>query len=74
MVFHMHLLREHIAGASEEEGDIDTVTSNQIYGTPNQTVIDMIEEFDPGVPLLVKPNPIGGFTRITADLASPQPS
>jgi hypothetical protein len=69
MVFHMQLLREHISTATEEEGAIDTVTSNQIYGTPSETVLEMIEQFDPGVPLLVKPHPLGGFTR-----PAPQPA
>jgi hypothetical protein len=30
-------------------------TSNQIYGIPDGAVIEMIEEFDPGVPLTIKP-------------------
>ncbi len=63
MVFHMRLLHEHIASASDEDSAIDVQTSNQIYGTPNKTVLKMIEQFDPGVPLIVKPRPLGGFTR-----------
>jgi hypothetical protein len=63
MVFHMELLRQHISGAVEQDGPIDVVTTNQIYGTPNERVLEMISEFDPGVPLIVKPSPLGGFTR-----------
>ena len=63
MVFHMRLLRDHIASAGDEESAIDVQISNQIYGIPNETVLEMIEQSDPGVPLIVKPRPLGGFTR-----------
>ena len=29
----------------------------------------MIRQFDPGVPLIVKPDPLGGFTRSAAEPA-----
>jgi hypothetical protein len=63
MVFHMRLLREHISSAGDEESAIDIQTSNQIYGIPNDTVLEMIQQFDPGVALIVKPRPLAGFTR-----------
>jgi hypothetical protein len=67
MVFHMRLLHEHISSAGDEESAIDVQTSNQIYGIPNETVVEMIEQFDPGVPLIVKPRPLGGITRSAAE-------
>jgi hypothetical protein len=67
MVSHMKLLHEHISGAGSEEGPIDVTPSNQIYGIPNDAVLEMIEEFDPGVPLSIKPLPIAGFTRGAAN-------
>ena len=39
---------------------------HQIYGVPNDTVLEMIEEFDPRVPLTIKPLPLAGFTRSAA--------
>lgn len=59
------LLHEHISGAGED-GPLDVTTSNQVYGTPNETVLELIKQVDPGVPLIVKPNPLGGFTRSAA--------
>ena len=56
-------LHEHISSAGDEQSAIDVQTSNQIYGLPNETVLEMIEQFDPGVPLIVKSRPLGGFTR-----------
>lgn len=66
MLFHMQLLQEHIASAYDEDSALDVTTSNQIYGTPSDAVLDMIRQFDPGVPLIVKPHPLGGFTRSAA--------
>jgi hypothetical protein len=67
MLFHMQLLSEHITSAYEEQSPIDVATSNQIYGTPSEAVLEMIEQFDPGVPLIVKPQPLGGFVRSAAE-------
>ncbi len=69
MLFHMQLLQEHIASAYDEDSPLDVTTSNQIYGTPSEAVLEMIREFDPGVPLIVKPHPLGGFTRSAAEQA-----
>jgi hypothetical protein len=64
MVNHMKLLQEHMAAASGADSPIDVVTKNEIYGTPSKTVI---EEWDPGVPLPIKPNTLGGLTRSAAE-------
>jgi hypothetical protein len=70
MLFHMRLLREHITSAYEEEGSLDATTSVQIYGTPSEAVLEMIKGFNAeGVPLIVKPHPLGGFTRSAAEQA-----
>ena len=69
MVSHMKLLHEHISGAGSDEGPIDVTTSNQIYGIPDDAVLEMIEGFDPGVPLTIKPLPLAGFTRSAASEA-----
>ena len=64
MLFHMQVAREHITHATEEL----LVTRNmQIYGRPNDAVLAMIKELSQaGVPLIVKPNHLGGFTRSSA--------
>jgi quinol monooxygenase YgiN len=67
MATHLQLLREHISGAVGEEGPIDLTVSNQIFGTPNDAVLQMFGEFDPGVPMTVKPLPVAGFTRSAAE-------
>jgi hypothetical protein len=41
--------------------------NNQIFGTPSEAVLEMLGEFDPGVPLTVKPLSVAGFTRSAAD-------
>ena len=39
-----------------------------MYGTPNDAVLGMIRELSQaGVPLIVKPNHLGGFTRSNAN-------
>ena len=40
-----------------------------MYGTPSEAVLEVIKQFDPGVPLIVKPKPLGGFTRSAAEQA-----
>ena len=67
MLFHLRLLREHIAGAVGDEGPIDVTVNNQIFGTPSDAVLEMLGEFDPGVPLTVKPLSLAGFTRSAAE-------
>jgi hypothetical protein len=67
MLFHMQLLSKHITGAYEDEGPLAETTSIQLYGNPGETVLGMIEQFNPGVPLIVKPHGLGGFTRSAAE-------
>jgi len=66
MVNHMNLLQEHFAAATGADSPIEEVTTNQIYGTPNDTVVEMIEKWDPGVPMPIKAMSLGGLTRSTA--------
>jgi hypothetical protein len=63
MLFHMQLLSQHITGAYTEEGPLDETTSIQLYGDPGETVLEMIKQYNPGVPLTVKPDALGGFAR-----------
>jgi hypothetical protein len=64
MLFHMQVARKHIEKGTEEL--LDT-RDFQIYGPPNDTVLGMIKELSQsGVPLIVKPNHLGGFTRSSA--------
>jgi len=67
MLVHLRLLREHISGAVGEEGPINVTVNNQIFGTPSDAVLEMLGEFDPGVPLTVKPLSVAGFTRSAAE-------
>jgi hypothetical protein len=70
MLFHMQLLHEHIASAYDEDSPLDVTTSIHVYGTPSDTVLEMIKQFNPeGPPLIVKPLPLGGFTRSAAEQA-----
>jgi hypothetical protein len=73
MLFHLRLLSEHISGAVGDEGPIDVTVNNQIFGIPSDDVLEMLGEFDPGVPLTIKPLPVAGFTRSAAEQA-PAPS
>lgn len=51
MAFHLQLLREHISGASDDAGPIDVTVTNHIFGSPNDAVLELLEEVDPGVPM-----------------------
>jgi quinol monooxygenase YgiN len=65
MLFHMQLAHEHITQATEELLDTRDI---QVYGPPNDAVLGMIRELSQaGVPLIVKSNHLGGFTRSNAD-------
>jgi hypothetical protein len=64
MLFHMQVARAHIEKGTEEL--LDT-RDFQIFGPPNEAVLGMIRELSQsGVPLIVKPNHLGGFTRSSA--------
>lgn len=65
MLFHMQVAQEHIEGAYAET--LDVTTGLQIYGRPNDPVLEMMRQLaGSGVPLTVKPEHIGGFTRLQA--------
>jgi hypothetical protein len=62
MSFHMKLIAERAAGAYADT--IDATTNIQIFGTPDGTVADMLQrQAGAGVPLSIKPQFLGGFTR-----------
>jgi quinol monooxygenase YgiN len=65
MLFHMQVAREHI-----EQGvaGLLDVGSMQIYGTPSDAAVEMMKQLaGQGVPLIVKPQGLGGFTRSVAE-------
>ena len=62
MVFHMELIAERAASAYADT--IDATTNIQVFGTPGDTVADMLRrQAGAGVPLSIKPHFLGGFTR-----------
>jgi hypothetical protein len=62
MVFHMELIAERAASAYADI--IDATTSIQVFGTPSNTVTEMLRrQAGVGVPLSIKPYHLGGFTR-----------
>src|SRR5262249_37885832 len=65
MLFHMQLLSQHITGAYAEEGPLAETTSIQLFGDAGEA-LEMIRQFNPGVPVIVMPRGIGGFTRSAA--------
>ena len=66
MLFHMQLLSKHITGAYQDEGPLAETLSIQLYGDPGESALDMIQQFNPGIPVIVKPHGLGGFTRSAA--------
>ncbi len=65
MLLHMQVAQEHIESAV---GDLLDVGSFQIYGTPSDPVLEMIEQLSgQGVPVIVRPHALGGFTRSAAE-------
>ena len=62
MRLHMEILAERAAAAYAET--VEATTSIQVFGTPSDAVLRMLErQAGAGVPLLVKPHHLGGFTR-----------
>jgi quinol monooxygenase YgiN len=62
MELHMRVAREHITHAYEEL--LDETTSIQIFGELSDAAREMMQQLaGSGVPLSVKPQPLGGFTR-----------
>jgi hypothetical protein len=62
MVFHMELIAERAASAYADT--IDATTNIQVFGTPSNTVAEMLRrQAGAGVPLSINPHHLGGFTR-----------
>jgi quinol monooxygenase YgiN len=65
MEFHMQVVWEHITQAYEEL--LDETISIQVFGELSDAAREMMQQLaGSGVPLSVKPNPLGGFTRSKA--------
>jgi hypothetical protein len=65
MEFHMKVVREQAERAYAET--LDATTSIQVYGTPSDTVLEMLrQQAGSGVSLSVKRYHLGGFTRVQA--------
>jgi hypothetical protein len=63
MEFHMNVVREQAQRAYAET--LDATTSIQVYGTPNDTVLEMLrQQTGSGVSLSVSRYHLGGFTRV----------
>jgi hypothetical protein len=62
MAFHMSVVREHITSAYEDL--LEETTSIQVFGTLDETTRGMMQQLaGAGVPIVVEPEPIAGFTR-----------
>jgi hypothetical protein len=63
MLHHMQVMRGRITMAYDEY--IEATTTIQVYGPPNEAVLEMINMLStPGVSVSVKPHHLGGFTRL----------
>jgi hypothetical protein len=63
--FHMGVVRERAARAYAET--LEATTSVQVYGTPSDSVLEMLrQQAGSGVALSVRPHHLGGFTRAKA--------
>ena len=62
MALHMEVIAERAAAAYAET--VAATTSIQVFGTPGDAVLEVLErQAGAGVPLTVKPFHLGGFTR-----------
>ena len=62
MAFHMGLIAERAAAAYADT--VEATTGIQVFGPPSDAVMDMLRrQAGAGVPLMVKPHHLGGFTR-----------
>ena len=60
--YHMGVVRERAARAYEET--LDATTSIYVFGTPTDTILEMLgRAAGSGVKFTVKPHHLGGFTR-----------
>jgi hypothetical protein len=65
MELHMRVVQEHIEHAYEEL--LEETTSIHVFGELSDAAREMMNHLaGSGVPLSVKPNPLGGFTRSNA--------
>ena len=65
MQFHMNVVAERAASAYAET--LDATTAVQVFGTPDDTILQMLrQQAGAGVDLSVKPHRLGGFIRIAA--------
>jgi hypothetical protein len=61
--FHMGVVRERAASAYSET--LDATTSVQVFGTPNEVILEMLRRTaGSGVRYTVRPHHLGGFTRL----------
>ena len=62
MRLHMEIVAERAAAAYTET--VEETTSMQVFGPPSDAVLRRLDrQAGAGVPLLVKPHHLGGFTR-----------
>jgi hypothetical protein len=62
MEFHMNVVRERAERAYAET--LDATTRIEVYGTPSDTVLEMLkQQAGSGVSLTVRRRHLGGFTR-----------
>lgn len=62
MEFHMQVIRERAARAYAET--LEATTSIQVFGTPSDSILQMLrEQAGAGIPLSIRPHHLGGFTR-----------
>jgi quinol monooxygenase YgiN len=62
MLFHMQVARDHISEAYQSV--LEKTKRIEVYGTPSDQVLEMMRQLaGSGVPLSVKVNHLGGFTR-----------
>jgi hypothetical protein len=62
MASHMEVIAERAAAAYA--ATVDATTSIQVFGTPSNAVLELLErQAGASVPLAVKPLHLGGFTR-----------
>jgi hypothetical protein len=68
--FHMGVVRERASRAYEET--LDATTSIQVFGTPTQAILEMLNRATgPGVSVSVKRHHLGGFTRAMRNQTNP---
>jgi biotin carboxylase len=62
MAFHLEVIAERAAAAYA--ATVDATTSIQVFGTPSDAVLELLErQAGAGVPVTVKSFHLGGFTR-----------